>query len=180
VVKYLSLLFIIVLIGACATSKRAPVSHTPAAPQAPTEPQAPVAVAPQISGSVLTSSLFTRGGSLSLGSFKAGTGAAANDETDDLSARIMQGIHDILPGMGTVFSLADNPTESDYVLEGYIENYTKRGSVANLSVDGEIWLQSTGEKIFVFQTSMVIDLKKQEPKSVAYQIGEAIARFMAT
>ena len=50
--------------------------------------------------------------------------------------------------------------------------------MAHLSVDGEIWLRETGEKIFLFQTSIMIDLKTQNPKTVAYQIGVAIAHFI--
>ncbi len=69
---------------------------------------------------------------------------------------------------------------SDCFLEGYIEDYDRRGHFAHLSVDGEIGLRDTGEKIFLFQTSIMIDLKTQNPKTVAYQIGGAIAHFIGS
>ena len=134
-----------------------------------------------ITGSVVNSSAFTKGGSLVLGSFKAGDNAAADDETDQLSSMMIKGIRETLPEDNTSFSIQSGDTKDpDCFLEGYIDDYARKGNKARLSVDGEIWLRSTGEKIFVFRTSTVINFKNQDPKIVAYQIGVAVAHFIGS
>ncbi len=177
VVKNFSLLIIILLIYGCSSSKKTIISDS-------------LDATCVITGSVVNSSVFTKGGTLVLGSFKPGTGAAANDETDQLSLMMIKGINETLPKNSTHFIIqADEQNEPDYYLEGYIENYGRDGHIPHLklrknqvllSVDGDIWLRQTGEKIFLFQTTVVIDLKIQNPKTVAYQIGVAIANFISS
>ena len=137
--------------------------------------------APVIAGSVVNASAFEKGGTLALGSFKPGTGAAADDETDQLSMMMIKGIRETLPEDNTNFTVSpDDQKDSDFYLEGYIEDYVRRGHFAHLSVDGEIWLRETGEKVFLFRTSVMIDLKHQSPNTMAYQIGTAIAHFIGS
>jgi hypothetical protein len=168
VVKNLSFLFIILLICGCSSSKKVIISDTSGS-------------APVVTGSVVDPTAFAKGGTLLLNSFKAGTNAAADDELDQLSAMMIKGIKDTLPGSNSHFTVqSDDQKDSDFFLEGYIEDYGRKGHLAHLSVDGEIWLRETGEKIFLFQTSTVIHLKSQDPKSVAYQIGAAIAHFIGS
>jgi hypothetical protein len=132
-----------------------------------------------ITGSLPNPSAFEKGGRLALGSFKPGPGAAADDETDELSSMIIKGIKDTLPAANTHFTIpADDGQDSDFDLEGYIEDYGNKGHSSHLSVDGAIELRETGEKILLFQTSVMIDLKTQNPKTVAYRIGAAIAHFI--
>ena len=132
-----------------------------------------------VTGSVINASSFEKGGTLLLGSFKPGSGAAADDETDRLSSLMIKGIKDTLPEGKTQFAIPpDDQKDSDFFLEGYIEDYGRRGHFSHLSVDGEIWLRETGEKIFSFQTTTLINLKTQEPAAVAYQMGVAIAHFI--
>jgi hypothetical protein len=125
-----------------------------------------------------------------LGSFEAGQGAEAGEETDQLSLMIVKGIKDTLADLNTHFSIAaGNPKDSDSVLDGFIEDYGSdphfakmklRKDQVHLSIDGEIWLRETGAKIFLFQTAAVIELKTQNPKIVAYQMGVAIAHFIGS
>ena len=125
-----------------------------------------------------------------MGSFKPGPGAEANDDTDQLSLMMIKGIKDALPQNSTHFTVsADAQKDPDCFLDGYIDDYGRdphyshlklRKNQVHLSVSGEIWLRETGEKIFLFQTSIVIDLKTQNPKTVAYQTGVAIARFIGS
>ena len=167
VVKNLSFLFIILLISGCSSSKKILVSDS-------------LDGTPVISGSVVDLSSFQKGGSLGLGLFKAGSGAAADDETDQLSFMMIKGIKDTLPQDNTPFNIAtDAQKDPDLYLDGHIDDYGRKGHSAHLSVDGEIWLQESGEKVFLFQTSIVINLKTQNPKTVAYQIGVAIAHFIS-
>jgi hypothetical protein len=175
VVKNLSFLILILIISGCSSSKKTIVSES-------------LDAIPVITGSVVNSSVFAKGGTLVLGSFKPGPGAAANDETDKLSSMMIKGINDTLPGDNTHFTIStDDQSAPDCFLEGYIEDYGHdvriphlklRKDQTYLSVDGDIWLRETGEKIFLFQTSAVIDLKTQDPKTMAYQIGVAIAHFI--
>jgi len=176
VVKNLTLLFIILFFAGCASTKKAVVAES-------------LDAIPEISGSVANAAAFNKGGSLSLGVFKAGIGASADDETDQLSAMMIRGIENTLPEDNTHFTIsADDRVGSDCNLEGYIENYGRDNSATHhklnknetyLSIDGDIWLRDTGEKILLFQSSVVINLKTQNPKTVAYQIGVAIAHFIS-
>lgn len=141
----------------------------------------PLDPGPVVTGSVISASAFEKGGTLALGSFKAGPGAEADDETDQLSRTMIKGIKDTLPEDHTRFVLQTNdPKASDFFLDGYIEDYGRKGHLAHLSVDGEIWLRETGEKILSFQTSVVIDFKTRDPGSAAYQIGAAIAKYIGS
>ncbi len=175
VVKNLSFLIIVLLICGCSSSKHTIVSKPPEA-------------AFTITGSVANASAFAKGGVLALGAFTAGTGAAADDETDQLSSMIIQGIKDTLPSENTHFTFPSDAMQStDCFLEGNIDDYGDRvGHVRlkrnekYLSIDGEIWLRSTSEKIFVFGTSTVINTKDQDPKDVAYRIGAAIAHYIGS
>ncbi len=118
---------------------------------------------------------------MAFGPFEPGPGAAANDETDQLSWMMIKGIKDTLPEDNTHFTMpADDQKNSAFYLDGYIEDYDRRGHFSYLSVDGEIWLRDTGEKIFTFQTSTKIDLKTQNPRTVAYRTGVAIAHFIGS
>ena len=177
VIKNLSFLILILFICGCSSSKKIIVSES-------------LDSIPVITGSVVNSSAFAKGGTLVLGSFKPGPGAAADDETDQLSLMMIKGINDTLPEDNTHFTiLEDDRKTPDCFLEGYIDSYGHEGHVphlklrknqAFLSVDGDIWLRETGEKIFLFQASSVIDLKGQNPKAVAYQMGVAIAHFIGS
>lgn len=143
-----------------------------------------------ITGSVVDPSSFEKGGTLVLDAFKPGSGTEANDDSDQLSLMMVKGIRDALPAGNTQFTLStDDQKNSDFVLDGYIDDYGRdkhfthmnlRKTQVHLSMDGEIWLRETGEKVLTFQTSTVIDLKKQDPKTVAYQIGVTIAHYIAS
>lgn len=177
VVRILSFLTIILLFSSCATPRKIIVSDF-------------LDSTPVVSGAVINDFAFARGGTLVLGPFKPGTGAAANDETDQLSLMITKGIYDTLSGEHTHFIIQTGDlAQPDCFLEGYIEDYGRQGNIlhqklrqnqAFLSVNGEIWLRETGEKILSFETSVVIDLKTQSPKTAAYQMGAAIARFIGS
>ena len=176
-VKNLSFFIIILLICGCSASKKTIIADS-------------LDETPVITGSVVNASAFQKGGTLVLGSFKPGVGAAADDETDRLSAMMIKGIKDTLPEDNTHFTLTtDNPNGSDFFLEGYIDDYGRdkhyspvklRKNQVHLSIDGQIWLRETGEKVFLFQTACIIDLKTQNPNTVAYDIGISIAHFITS
>ena len=175
VVKNLSVVFIILLICGCSPSKKTIVSDS-------------LDETPVVTGSVVNESAFEKGGTLVLGSFKPGTGAAADDETDRLSLMLIKGIKEALPQSNTHFAVsADAQKDTDFYLDGYIQDYGRdvhfthiklRKDQVHLSVEGEIWLRETGEKVFEFQSSTVISLKAQNPETVAYQTGVAIAHYI--
>jgi hypothetical protein len=168
VARYFSFLFIFLLLCGCSSSKKALISGA-------------LDAAPVITGSVVNSAAFQKGGTLSLGPFNPGPGAAADNETDQLSLMIIKGIKDTLPDNTTNFTIqTDQQKDPDCILEGHIVDFGRKGHLAHLAVNGEIWLQGTGEKIFLFQTSVIIDVKNQSPKTEAYQIGEAIAHFIGS
>jgi hypothetical protein len=177
VLKNLSLLLIIFILGGCSASTKIVIpNHSDEAPF--------------VTGSVVNSSAFAKGGTLVLKSFKAGDGAAADEETDRLSSMVIKGITDTLPGENTKFTFqTQDPDDSDFYLAGHIENYGDASSVHNmglrknqvyLSLDGEIWLRETGEKVLLFQTSTIFNLKTQDPTAEAYQIGVGIAHYIGS
>ncbi|MBF0571910.1 MAG: hypothetical protein HQL12_08595 [Candidatus Omnitrophica bacterium] len=176
-VKYLSLLFIFLLVSGCSSSKKIIVSSS-------------ADDIPVVTGSVLNSLAFEKGGTLVLGSFKPGTGAEANDETDQLSLMMIKGIKDTLLADNLRFTISeDDQKKSDFYLEGHIEDYGRdvhfthlklRQNQVHLSIDGEIWLRETGEKVFLFKSSALIDLKIKNSKIAAYQMGVAIARLLGS
>jgi len=128
---------------------------------------------------VVNHAAFAKGGTLVLGLFKPGPGAAADAQTDRLSLMLIKGIQETLPNEKTAFTIVEgDPKNTDFLLEGYIEDYNRKGRFYHLSVDGEIGLQTTGEKIFLFQTSFMINIKNQDPMAIAYQMGAAIAHLI--
>ena len=137
-----------------------------------------------VTGSVINAQSFHKGGTLALSAFKPGPGAAANEQTDRLSLMLIKGIKESLSQHNTPFMLADgNDNSPNFVMAGYIEDYAQspgvsrhilRKNEAALSVDGEIWFQETGEKVFIFQGVTNINLKKEDPMAKAYQLGRAI------
>jgi hypothetical protein len=177
VIRKTSFLILFLLVCGCSPSKKLIVTDS-------------LDAIPVVTGSVVNPSAFAKGGTLVLGSFKAGPNAEANEETDQLSLMMIKGINDALPGDNTHFTIqTDIKNDPNCFLEGFIEDYGRdrhnprlklRKDQTLLSVDGDIWLRETGERIFMFQTSTVIDLKTQNPKTVAYQIGAAIARFIGS
>jgi hypothetical protein len=175
VVKNCSFLIIILLICGCASSKKIIVSDS-------------LDATPVITGSVVNAPALQKGGTVMLGAFSPGPGAAANDDTDELSSMMMKGIKDALPQENTHFIIStDAQKEPDYLLEGSIDEYGHDVHVPHLklhknqnflSVTGDLWFQNTGEKVLLFQTSIVIDPKTQNSNTAAYQIGVAIAHFI--
>ncbi|MBF0504958.1 MAG: hypothetical protein HQL14_07645 [Candidatus Omnitrophica bacterium] len=176
-IKKLSFLLLFTVICGCSSTKKIDHSHL-------------FTKAPVVTGSLINATAFQREGSLVLGVFKPGPDAAANDETDRLSLMLIKGIKETLLQEKTAhFKILDDDQKNpDFVMDGYIEGYTKAGrfshllwhkNEARLSVDGEIWLQKTGEKIFMFQASEVINLNNQNSLSAAYQMGAAIAEFIS-
>lgn len=175
--KNILLLFIFLIFTGCSTPKKLIVADY-------------LDATPVVTGSVVNASAFAKGGSLVLGSFKPGVGAEANDDTDELSWMIVKGIKDTLPEDNTNFKISPlDQGDSDFTLEGYIDDFGRdshfthvklRDTQIHLAIDGEIWLRETGEKVFLFQTSTVIDLKLQNPKTVAYEMGVAIAHFIGS
>ncbi len=165
-VKNISFLFIILLFCGCASSKTKIIADS-------------LDEAIVITGSMADAAACEKGGTLLLGSFKPGPGAVAGDETDQLSGMIIKGIKEARPWGRTTFTIVPQGHQApDLFLEGYIDDFGRMGDVAHFSVSGEIWLRETGEKVLLFQTSTVIHLKTQDPKTVAYQIGVAIAHFI--
>jgi hypothetical protein len=166
VIRNYSFLFLILLVCGCSSSKNTIVAQ-------------PLDTSPTVTGSILDSSAFAKGGTLLLDAFRAGPGAAADDETDQLSRLMIKGIKEVLSNDKHFTVILDRQQDSDYFLEGYIENYGRlKGHLNQFTVDGNIWLRSTGDKVFLLQSSVTIDLKKQDPRTVAYQMGQAIGSFI--
>ena len=165
--RKLSILLLILFLTSCLSVKKTIVSNS-------------LDAVPVVSGAVVNADEFQKGGSLNFDSFKPGPGAAADEVTDQLSFMITKGIKDTLPEDNTRFRIPEAAGDADYTLDGYIEDYGQKGHMAHLSIDGQIWSKASGNKIFVFQTAVLIDLKSQTPKTVAYQIGIAIAHFIGS
>lgn len=173
VFQYLSVLALVVMVCGCSSGRTQLVSES-------------LDLVPLVSGSVVNSLAVAKGGHIGLGAFRPGAGAAANEQTDELSQMLVAGIRDSLLSTHTQFTLGkDAQRDPDCILEGTIENYGRQAGAIlgahdrmSLVINGNIWLRDTGEKILLFQGSVVIDAKRQDPKTSAYQMGVAVARFI--
>ncbi len=153
----------------------------------------PITFAAQIpvTGSVVDSTVLAKGGLMAFAEFKPGPGAVADEQTDKISLMLIKGIRESLLTHASSLSLidADQLDRADFLLEGHIEEFSRSGKLsrlvmrkneAYLAVDGEIWRQDSGAKVLVFATSAIINVKKQKPAEVAYQMGLAIGDFIST
>lgn len=142
-----------------------------------------------VSGAVIDEPVLLKGGSLVLASFKPGPGAEANDQTDKISVMLIKGIEEVLATNDVPFILKEGQEDedADFVLDGFIEEFTRSGKMsrlmlknqAHLSVDGGIWSQLSGTKVLVFSSSAIINMKKEKPVDVAYRMGRAIGRYIS-
>ncbi|MEI7998750.1 MAG: hypothetical protein WCH62_04515 [Candidatus Omnitrophota bacterium] len=145
---------------------------------------------PFVTGTVLNSAVLTGGGDLTLSTFKAGPLAEENDELDNFSVMILKGVKDSLEGQKTLLHVVSgNDVHPKMVLEGYVQEYSKTGRLARMTMHpnrnllvltGELWLVSNGERILNFTTQKKFDPKKEKPTDVAYALGKDIGDFVAT
>ncbi len=144
-----------------------------------------------VSGSVVDSTSLLAGGLLAFAEFKPGPGAVADEQTDRISLMLIKGIKDAMSVHTSALSIAgeDQLNQADFLLDGHIEEFSKSGKLSRLvmrknevylSVEGEIWRQESGAKVLVFSSSAVINVKKEKPAEVAYQMGKAIGDFIST
>ena len=84
---------------------------------------------------MVNASAFEKGGTLILKSFKPGPGAAADDDTDQLSLMMIKGIKDTLSQKTTQFAVqAEDQEGSDFYLGGHIEDYGREGHFSHLKL----------------------------------------------
>ncbi len=143
---------------------------------------------PPVTGTVLDSVLLAQGGDLALAPFKAGSRAEADGELDRLSMMILKGIKDGIEEHDTsLHIIGNNEGQPKIVLEGYVQEYSKTSRLSrmmlrpnrdSLVLEGELWVNPTGERLLSFSTQRKFDPKKEKPKDVAYALGKDIGDFV--
>ena len=143
-----------------------------------------------VTGSVLDSQLLVQGGNIALVPFKAGPNAEATDELDRLSLMIIKGIQDSLEHQKTSLHVVDAADgQPKIALQGYIEEYSKTGNLSrmmmrpnknSLSLVGEVWLISNGQRLLNFSTDKKFNPKKEKPMDVAYVLGKEIGDYIGS
>ena len=130
---------------------------------------------PEVSGSVADVSKVRSGGKLGFVPFKAGPQAEDNEELDKLSLMLIKGIREGLQAHKAAFTVTDKAEEADFILEGYIEEFSR----TKFSVSGEIWGRDSGAKVLTFASSRTMKPKKSDSLDTAYRAGVAIGNFIA-
>ncbi len=143
-----------------------------------------------VKGIVLNSAILAQGGNLALVPFRAGSSAEANEETDHLSMMILKGIKEGIEAQKTSLQIVDaSETQPKIALQGYIEEFAKTGKLSrmmmrpnrdSLSLVGEVWLVSNGERLVNFTANKKFNPKKQKPVDIAYDLGKEIGDFIGS
>jgi hypothetical protein len=144
---------------------------------------------PVVTGAVVSSELLIKGGDLALVAFKAGPKAEANDELDRISLTILKGVKESLDNQKTSLRIiAPNEGQPAVVMEGYIQDFSKPGRISRvmlrpnhycLSVEGELWLSTTGQRLLNFSAQKDFNPKKEKLVDVAFKMGKEIGNFVA-
>lgn len=141
-------------------------------------------------GTILNASILAKGGKLALMPFRAGPQAEANDELDRLSMAVLRGIKDSLDEQNTALHVITDESQGQpqMVLQGYVQEYSKTGHFSRIMrrshrdrivLEGEIWLEASGERLLNFSLQRAFDSKKNKPMDVAYAMGKSIGDFIA-
>lgn len=133
------------------------------------------------------SKTLSKGGDLALVPFNAGEKAEANDETDRLAMMILKGIKDSLDQNNLIHVVDASQTHPKFGLQGYIQEFSKPGKLSKitmrhgldcLSLEGEMWEVSTGQRVAGFSVKQKFDPHHEKPIDVAYRLGQGIGRFI--
>lgn len=141
-----------------------------------------------ISGNIVSQQKLNQGGKLAFTDLKAGPLAIADEQTDKVSLKIIQGVTDVLISKQSGISITNDPHEAALVFEGYIEEFSMPGKMSKIlmmkhhgriSVSGELYERKTGLRVLSFAASKEFDTRQEDHVRVALQIGAQIGDFIA-
>lgn len=174
--KILVLLCIICLSGCFMSSPRKKTVSKPVSPQLL-----------KIEGNIVNQEKLSQGGKLAFTDLKAGPLAVADEQTDRVSLKIIQGVTDVIINNNAGLEITNDPYEANLVFEGYIEEFVMPGKFSKtvlfknqsrISISGELYDRKTGLRVLSFASSKTFNIKKENPSQVALSIGEAIGQFI--
>ncbi len=140
-----------------------------------------------ISGNIVDAHKLGSGGKLAFTDLKAGPLAVADEQTDRVSLKIIQGAIDALQNNDAGISVTNDPHEANLILDGYIEEYSQPGKLSKtllfkhrsrISISGEIYDRKTGLRVLSFAASKPFNISKENAMQAALSIGEAVGNFI--
>ncbi len=116
--------------------------------------------------------------------FRAGPQAVADEELDRVSMMLIKGLTESLQAAGSAWTVTDEAAEADYVVEGYIEEFSLPGKVSGvlrkkrtrLSVSGEVYRQDSQARVLTFATFK--NITRKNFMDASYQAGKSIGDFI--
>lgn len=140
-----------------------------------------------VSGNVVNQDLLVSGVKIVFTDLKAGPLAVADDQTDKISLKVIQGVTDTFLNSGVGISITNDPHEAGLVFEGYIEENFMPGKFskmflfkhqARISVSGEIYERRSGLRVLSFAALKSFDLSKENSHQAALSVGTSIGQFI--
>ncbi len=132
---------------------------------------------------VINPSLLSKGGTIGFNTFKPGAKAEANDQLDHISLMVIKGFKEAIEQSKAGFTVVNGDEVPGFIVDGHIQEFSKNLSGMSrlmmqpakwhLNLEGEIWLESSGEKVYVFNAEDDIGIK-EDPMDAAYKIGQRI------
>ena len=140
-----------------------------------------------ISGNIVDQEKLLLGGKLAFTDLKAGPLAIADEQTDRVSLKIIQGATDALQNNAIGIAITNDPHVANLIFEGYIEEFSQPGKFSKMvlfknrsriSVSGEIYERKTGLRVLSFASSKVFKSSKETSLQAALSIGQTIGEFI--
>ena len=146
-------------------------------------------VSSRVTGKVIKEDVFKKGGTLVILPFKAGVNAVASPQLDRVTLMIVKGAVDYLAEQKTPFKVltTEDQGSPQLVIEGYVDDLSHSGKMSRmamrpktttLSVNGQMVISGTHDRVLIFQQTKSIPDPKRDGLDIAYQTGQDLGRFI--
>ena len=141
----------------------------------------------QISGNIVAQEKLKRGSKIAFTDLKAGPLAVADEKTDRVSLKVIQGVTDVFLNSDAGITITNDPHDANLVFEGYIEEFTQPGKFSKMilmkhqsriSISGEVYERNTGLRVLSFASAKTFNTSKENSSQAALSIGNAIGQFI--
>lgn len=121
--------------------------------------------------------------------FKAGVNAIDSLQLDRVALMIVKGTVDYLADQKTPFTVltTEDQGSPQLVIEGYVDEFSQSGKMSRmvmrkksttLSVNGQMVIAGTHDRVLVFQYTKSMPDPKKDGLDLAYQTGQDLGRFI--
>lgn len=142
-----------------------------------------------ITGNIVLQDKLNKGGRIAFTDLKAGPLAIADEQTDRVALKIIQGVTDVIVNSNVGITITNDPHEANLVFEGYIEEFSVPSKFSKMfllkqrsrvSISGEVYDRSTGMRVLSFASSKTFNNSKENPMQAGLSIGNAIGQFICS